>query len=171
MVRCQDCGFLAPRNRQTRELVEVEGDVRHERNSLRNIRTDHVIPGTGNLPTIYEIVPVCFMQIANFAEEMVGVQEAAAAISKERDCQAFTPWRQGSTPKEHREMLDRKWMLQREDTRDSEARRMRQFEFIVALIGGILIVIAAFIERGGQPTIQVITNTPPTVAVNGTPVP
>lgn len=51
-------------------------------------------------------------------------------------------------------MLDRQWMIDREDRRDREARRFRYIEFAVAVIGVALIVVAAFIERGGQPTIN-----------------
>ena len=93
-------------------------------------------------------------------------------IQKERDCpDGFTPWKPYFTPKEHREMLDRQWMLEREDRRDQAARRLRFAEFAVAIIAVVLIVVAAFIERGGQPIIQIITNEVPTVVIDPTPTP
>lgn len=60
-------------------------------------------------------------------------------------------------------MLDRQWMLEREERRDREQRewqkresnsnkQWRTAEFVIAVIGVGLIVLAAFIERSGQPT-------------------
>ena len=85
----------------------------------------------------------------------------------------FTPWQQGFTPKDHREwtMMDRKWAMEREDRRDKEQRewqermeagRHRSTLFWLGLVATVIIAAAtigaAFIERGGQPTI--INNIP-----------
>lgn len=67
-------------------------------------------------------------------------------------------------------MLDRQWMLAREDRRDKEARRMRYAEFMVALLALILIVIAALIEKSGQPTIIINTHGPTDIQGASTPV-
>lgn len=52
-------------------------------------------------------------------------------VQQERDCESFTPWQQGFTPKEHREMLDqqvlREWQAKREDA-DRQWRREREAE-------------------------------------------
>ena len=42
--------------------------------------------------------------------------EALAVIGAERECSAFTPWRQGFAPKEHQEQIDRE-RAQRTDHR------------------------------------------------------
>lgn len=70
-------------------------------------------------------------------------------------------------------MLDRELLLKREDQRDWEMRefqereaksnrKWRLLEFGVVLIALGLIVLAAFIEKGGQPTIN-INQSPPII--------
>jgi len=98
------------------------------------------------------------------------------AIEVERDdcSNDFIEWRPGLTLREHKEMIDRKWMLEREERLDNDTRewrrqesesnrRWRKIEFATVLIGLVLIVAAAFIERGGQPTINIITQEPPII--------
>jgi hypothetical protein len=98
-----------------------------------------------------------------------------AEILRERSCDGFTEWKQGFTPKEHIEMLDRQWLIEREDRRDAEMRaredrrdeetrrlqeRLHNRELWIlggvvtfALIAGSIIaaVIEAAVSRGWQP--------------------
>ena len=83
-----------------------------------------------------------------------------SVIQKERDCDAFTPWQQGHSPKEHREILDRQLLLKREEERDADSRRWRVAEFIAVIIGLVLIVAAAFIERSGITLLSLTTRRP-----------
>jgi hypothetical protein len=115
MVRCADCGFLSLRHLETRELREAEGDYRNT----------GVIPRNITLPKhLYEERPLCFQQLVTFdPEQCKSPEDRLAAIQQERgDCRGFTEWKQGFMPKEHREMLDRQWMIEREDRRDKEMR-------------------------------------------------
>jgi hypothetical protein len=123
--KCIDCGYLAWRNHDTRELVEVE-------------RTDGKFT---KIPTIMRTTlygggisyqesedmfdpPVCFARKANLQSEYriepvdPGPDNTLATrinqvLVRERDCKRFIKWTQGFTPKEHREMRDRnfeKWL-------------------------------------------------------------
>ena len=91
-------------------------------------------------------------------------------ITKERLCSAFTPWQQGFTPKEHREMLDRqellRWQADREDAdrtwRTKEAKRERRWRrkqassevfwrwvqiLVFGVAGAIVAIAAAVIQK------------------------
>ena len=75
-VKCSECGYLAARNCKTRELVEAEGRFRHQGD----------IPSDG-VKNFYEEWPVCFMNIANFREEIgdsPGSKKRQDAISTHR---------------------------------------------------------------------------------------
>lgn len=101
-------------------------------------------------------------------------------IHNEIDCQEFTNWRQGSTPKEHREMVDREhslqWQIEREDKdrvfRQQERSANRRYRiaelFLVILTIGVVLA-AAFIERSGQPVINIITPNPSEVTIEQQP--
>jgi hypothetical protein len=104
MPRCADCGFLAVRGTD-RILHEVERESRR----------------TGRMGSnILASAPTCFVQAADLQKEMVDSgsvdNKAAAVINKDRVCPpaglsiGFTPWIQGYTPKEHREMIDSREM-------------------------------------------------------------
>ena len=74
----------------------------------------------------------------------------------------FTTWIQGSTPKEHREMLDRQWMQEQEEKRVAEDRDWRERErksntrwrlielFILGILLAVATIVGAFIERSGS---------------------
>ncbi len=123
MARCIDCGFLATRDYESREWAEVDSDF------LR-IGVPSVVPGSPRHSQ--ERAPICFVQSVDLQAELLGglepnyppgsvkrseIIDAAPGdlvlelFQRERsDCDAnqeFTPWQQGFTPKEHREMLDR----------------------------------------------------------------
>lgn len=124
-------------------------------------------------------MPFCFARQFDFRERYgwgagslgVGEAEIYPAIVEERDCDAFTPWQQGFSPREHREMLDRDRMIQRddemrkaiwerEDQRDTKVEERHkeemdtlraQHRWQLAIFGGAVIVatlIGAMIEAG-----------------------
>ncbi len=101
-----------------------------------------------------------------YLENRIGVK---AVVNTERDCKPYRIYQPGFTPKEHYEMMDRRFMMEREDRRDRDAQKMRIAEFIVAIIALCLVVFAAYIERGGQPTINIITPNPASVNIEQQP--
>ncbi len=112
MGKCVDCGYLAVKNKETRQLEEAEASFR----------------GVGHIPPSdsykqsnrHEPQPICFVWAKDIRDEIfkrVGVTgksqsvegEVLAVINEEQGCgNKFTDWQQGFTPKEHREMIDRK---------------------------------------------------------------
>ena len=114
MVKCADCGFLGVRAIWT----VSEGNF----------------PTAGQVGEMWHVsrtqgameYPSNALCLAGVIEFPLGISKShtglLAIVQEERECSEFTPWRQGFTPKEHREMLDRKWMIEREDRRDQEMR-------------------------------------------------
>jgi Flp pilus assembly protein TadB len=49
-------------------------------------------------------------------------EKTLSVLNEERQCDTFVQWQQGFTPKEHRDMLDRMLVLEREERRDRELR-------------------------------------------------
>ena len=133
MVRCAECGFLSARNTETRNLEEIEFKSRQDGNIGKQR---------------YVLVPVCFAMTVNFdkeAEELRNSPKYATRkneigevispkydalvkviLSKERECESFIKWHQGSTPKEHQEMMDREAMLKWQDEREEADRNWRE---------------------------------------------
>jgi hypothetical protein len=137
--------------------------------------------------------PLCFVNECNIWAELnpVSWENAMAMVQKERECKAFVPWQQGYTPKEHKEMMDRKAMLEWQTNRDEAYRKERDEryrvdrewreaqskinrewrfrEFVVAVVALIVVVLAsvigALISREGQPVINFTGITPPNVTV------
>ena len=78
-------------------------------------------------------------------------------IHEERECgESFTEWQLGFTPKEHREMLDRKEWRDWQERQRKEDKHWRVIELIVlgiiaVLVAGGFTVLGAFIERGSIP--------------------
>lgn len=185
MVKCVNCGFLAARNMDTRELEELDGTFReYGRPPLRRIGGRNQYKGQ------YDI-PLCFVQAVNFYSEVESMgklsepqYEVKSLIEQDRQCDSFVKWQQGFTPKEHREMLDRKemlkWQARREAsdkawraTQEQVNRKWRIREFIIAVVALFIIVVAAIvgaiIERGGQPTINIITPNPESITIEHQP--
>ena len=114
MVNCAGCGFLALRNRDTRGLDEAE----------QNFRDTGRVPLTTNLLNYFEVRPICFAKAFDLREEIqtagsgaivdsdAGIKAILEVVQGERSCTSFVHWKQGFTPKEHQESLDRqelKW--------------------------------------------------------------
>ena len=143
MVKCADCGYLALREWESRALVETE-------QHYREIGTDP--PRTGmDKHKRYEDWPLCFAMAWPLREEIQGerqeiggpeVASVLRVIHKERECSKYVDWQQGFTPREHREMLDRQWLLHREDTRNAE---QRKFQRHMTFISGVIILVATVV--------------------------
>ena len=82
---------------------------------------------------------------------IVDIHELRAThiIDDDRTCQEFTKWRQGFTPKEHREMLDRKDFREWQEKQRKSDRWWRIIEvFILVVFAGLFTLLGAFIGRG-----------------------
>jgi hypothetical protein len=153
VVKCSECGFIAARNTQTRELEEIEYKSRQDGNIGRQR---------------YVLIPICLAMATNIDEEVKKLREqpkyyekqneigetvwptfptlVKEILNQERECTFFTKWQQGFTPKEHREMIDRqamlKWQTEREDIDKKWQIQQRWFMVVVAgiftIIGGVI---------------------------------
>ena len=80
-------------------------------------------------------------------------------LQSERKCQSFTPWQLGFSPKEHREMMDRKeirdqnhrWEEEDRQWRqsvDKQNRRLNRINLIIVAVASVLtaaaVLVAAF---------------------------
>ena len=139
MVRCSECGLLASRNVQSRQLEETERRTRDE----------------GYVDTAYREAPICLARANDLWVESGitaqtvcygNVDEIRLAIQKERICQPFVEWKQGFTPKEHQEMIDRKVMLEWQAKREEADRKWhsRQNWYLV-IIAGIFTILGAIL--------------------------
>ncbi len=109
-VKCANCGFLAVRNLNTRELVEVEEDLRQK---WRLVPANINVPGGGEI-LVYSDFPMCFRRVVDLKAEAQSHDQIKAAITQDRTATCtgdYTPWQQGFTPKEHQEMLNTETML------------------------------------------------------------
>ena len=127
MVRCADCGFLGLRRTAERDIVEAEPLFREE----------------GKIgPPIYDKLPLCFAREVDFRKTIPDhgdPKSKLAALQSERECDAFTEWKQGFSPKEHAEMLlheeireaEQQWREQQakqdQQWREQQAERDRQW--------------------------------------------
>lgn len=149
MVRCADCGFLAARNLNTRELDEAEESFRQD-GTFPPINDEK-----GHNPHAgWESAPVCFIQHYDLREEIKqqGLNDKEkysgvhSVINKDRECKSFTKWRQGSTPKEHREMMDRQEWSNWQEKQRNDDKRWRIIELVVLVIGaGLFTLLGAWI--------------------------
>lgn len=123
-VKCVDCGFLALRDWQTRELAEVEAGIRE----TGNIPT-RMIDRQGQQP-LYEPEPLCFRRVYDLVAESKRIEappnsRLLQVITKPRECDQSIPWQQGLTPMEHFQMMqgdiDRQW-------REAEAEKQRLWQ-------------------------------------------
>lgn len=148
MVKCAECGFLAARNITTRELEEAE----------ETFREKGITPLIGQLQgrpmARHESLPLCFARAYNLLDEF---KEFAGkdnpdytsvhfVIYEERECEAFTEWQQGFTPREHKDMLDQqKWRAWQEERRRND----RKWNIIVVMASaGGFSLLGALIARG-----------------------
>ena len=141
MKACRDCGFLALRNNTTQELDEAYSYYRQK----------------GEADTPHHPFPVCFAMAATLEGEVntsngdfAGVP-ILQVIEKDRsDCPEWTPWRQGFSPKEHREMLIRQEEQDRnrallQGLEDLRARREDRTLLFGMIAVGLLLVMATIV--------------------------
>jgi hypothetical protein len=146
MVKCSECGYLASRDVNSRQLEETEQEIRE---------TGSEVPvfNTGKILGRYE-PPICFRSSPDYKAFPLSPMDTHTKaikleIQRERDCDLFTTWQQGFTPKEHREMLDRKemlkWQAEREDA-DRKWRSKQEWNFVIIAGGFTLLgaMIAAY---------------------------
>jgi hypothetical protein len=171
MVKCIDCGYLTLRRNSTRELVEVEAEIR----DTGEIPKDHY--GPRDIQPLYDPPLICFRNKFKLYEEqnaVTGVGPAGrilAVINKERPCDKFKKWVQGFTPKQHVEMdlIERQQAsIDRKDRRDWWWRIFELFVMAVivtavSILGNIW---AALVERGSllkdKPQVNAIDQQQPT---------
>ena len=188
MVKCSECGFLAIRRQEDGRIIDADATYRTEGfqayqrdttfptpNCYIREQPIHLEPfeGAGTAVKLAGEAPG-LIYLGNKEGVDVTDQFVLSIIHKERICSGFTRWRgEGITPKEHREMQDRdnvlRWQREREESdkafqarEASENRKWRFREFLVAVIGVAVLItvslVAAFIERGGQPTINIVVS-------------
>jgi hypothetical protein len=150
-VTCDGCGFLAVRHYSERHLSETEGDIRKYGK----------FPGDPKNPdAVYIPMALCFVLAYDLPEEIVPTEESdqiafLRIIRKQRTCGEFTKWRQGFSPKEHREMIDRQWEQERQERRDESTKKFQErlirrhhyqtigMSLLAAIIGVVGTIIAA----------------------------
>ena len=105
-VQCGNCGYLAVRNLQTRQLMEMEDDFR--KTGCHPLGKDNKL--------VYQHRPICFRMEKQFIEEASAIDSEFSLddttfsevfhklLNDNRDCKSFTEWNQGLSPKEHLEM-------------------------------------------------------------------
>src|SRR5438105_2260547 len=121
MVRCGGCGYLAARNRETRQIMEVELAMR-ERGEMP--------PLIGNRGNFYEDKLLCFVRAQDIEQEQLtgNLADRLGLVTRERGCQKFTEWRQGLTPKEHWEFAIETARRRGDERRDSAQRKWQENE-------------------------------------------
>ena len=173
MVKCIDCGYLTVRHTFERNLVEAEGTIRFGENWPVQQKTNICL---------YERRPLCFVMARRIGNKDgdYSALEFKDVINELIECEYFTRWQQGFTPKEHREILDRQQLLQWQDKREEKDRQFREresnsnkryriIELVFVVITIVVVLAVAFIEREGQPTINIITPNPSEVTIERQP--
>ena len=151
MVKCADCGYLSVRSRVDHSLGDATIDFR-ERGAVPNRTDDRGM----NPNPLHEKIPLCFAGQTYLGDAIKNVNtksnlndEVKTIINKEIDCKEFTKWRQGFTPKEHREMIDREGMQKREEERRRNDRKWHWVELIAIIMGtGLFTLLGAWIAKG-----------------------
>ena len=176
MPVCASCGFLALRNRFTGVLDEAPDEYRTNGQVpvlAKRLASNYSTSGNDFTEAPYRGEPICTMQSYRLIDEVewrsgsIVPETVIRIMQTERDrCSAvFTDWQQGFTPKEHREMVDRKeqreWRAKQEEATKAwqERQRIQDRQWHIAEILLIIVatIIAAFIQRG----VWALPSTPP----------
>ena len=147
MVKCFDCGFLCAYRGSERAFVEASMDVRTRGQGLDDPGVAAVEPSPGRGQ---ETFPHCFVRAASLPTEIPQTPGGTVrhVICKERDCPSFTPWRQGFSPKEHREMIDRKEIQDWKERQQQDERRFQVImAILLALVAGLFTLLGAYIAK------------------------
>jgi hypothetical protein len=148
MSRCADCGYLTVRNRVDNSLGEAAIDYREKGAVAMGIDDKGM-----NLHSLQERLPLCFARqsylenaTSNIKPRDNPVQEVVAIIQRDIQCAEFTTWRQGFTPKEHREMIDRQFMMKMEEEHRKNDRKWHWIELVAIILGtGLFTLLGAWI--------------------------
>ncbi len=126
MAQCMKCGFVAARDFLTRTMLEVDEGFRK-----------HADRGHGpSGKVLYFERPICAAMAFNLSEEATDTSErqTLAVLSRERECDSFTPWQQEFTPKEHLEMKmlqqQKEWQLEQE--RKADERHKESLQVVIS---------------------------------------
>src|SRR5215204_3285386 len=112
--RCDDCGYLAVRDRGTRELFEVDGGAR---------KTWALPMLPGNQFDKYEVAPICFVQAADLEDECGNDRsKVLPVIQSDRRCERFVDWKQGYSPRERADMVYAEEVRRRADGQKEQDR-------------------------------------------------
>jgi hypothetical protein len=142
--KCIDCGYLAVRDIDTRQLEEAERD---ESGNMVFPRVRRQAWGGILFPK--HDAPICFARNSYLQSKyeakppqfnLLPAWEAKVRqlLIEEHPCSDFTDWIQGFIPKEHREMIDKKWQ-----------RKWNVIVLIViAVIAGLFTLFNALIIKG-----------------------
>jgi hypothetical protein len=119
--RCENCGLFAQKYYETQEVVPAQEDYR------RTAAIPYRSGGGFSLAPMYSN-GICAASRRFFALEDVHPNEEHVEWLRMfrqdmADCDSFVQWIPGLSIKDHKEMLDREFMLKREDARDVEMRR------------------------------------------------
>ncbi len=121
-VKCADCGYLSLRHTNSRQLLDAEEQFR----TTGNIPS----PKKGGIDLSYDDYPICFMRVVNFrtdqeAGKSKDQDKCVRCLKRERECDKFTPWLMGFTPKEHYEVIQENTRLKWQADREREDREFR----------------------------------------------
>ena len=154
MGNCVDCGFLASRNFISRQLEETEKVTRE-----KGKRADY-LRNSGD-QAFYQMVhepPICLKQAFNLWDE-AGItnpssdgseieQMIASIINSDRQCKEWTSWKQGLSPKEHQDILDREERNGFEEVKRRNDRKWHWIELAAIVLGtGLFTLLGAWIAR------------------------
>lgn len=134
MVKCKDCGFLSLVRRENGELASANASYCTE--GFQAYQRDEVFP----VPNCYvrehaiHLEPLeaegIYVKLVGEMPGLISLENKEGAdvtdlvilknIGRERQCEKFTNWLQGFSPKEHMEMLDKQFIMEREDRRDKD---------------------------------------------------
>ena len=140
MVKCANCGYLSVRSKIDYGLAEPATDFR-ERGT---VAIGYDAQGH-NQHSLHEPIPLCLARQSYLIDATKNIknkgnpfEEVKAIIQKDMDCKGFAQWQQGFTPKEHREMADRR-----------SDRKWHWVELGLTLaVGATIALIAALVGRG-----------------------
>jgi hypothetical protein len=122
MVRCIDCGFLA---RQSMANLSDASNLREIPLVWRNMGSD-ALGGSMEARCFEDLrdIPTLADELSKVLPREAGRPTYPLRLTLEEDieCASFIQYKQGFSPKEHRERFDRQLLLDREDQRDAEMR-------------------------------------------------
>lgn len=119
--RCCACGFLALRDKDGNELIEV---IETQRQGLNVIHPAGTPPKFDRFPLCSVLAISIQMEASNRLEDIPSV------LAKHRSCKSSYAWIPGFTPKEHKKMWheEEMWKLQQGQKQDDRAWQERREE-------------------------------------------